>query len=128
MERRSPNNGAQGAANVFDIPGLSFGARERCHEARPKRQRIHSIDGGISTLIDHGIVEQFKGRIGKSAFAISNNDPNSADPAVAVNTTYGGIIAALWQKAQPTWNGDDPRAGGVIEFIATTGWHGRTEA
>ena len=24
----------------------------------------------------------------------------------------------MWQKAQPEWDGDDPRASGVIEFIA----------
>ena len=53
-----------------------------------------------------------------TAFATSNDDPNSADPAVAVNNVYGGIIAAMWQKAQPDWDGEDPRATGVIEFIS----------
>ena len=47
---RSANNGAAGAANVFDIPGLSFG--NRGGPAVPTedfpREKIHPFAGGIS--------------------------------------------------------------------------------
>jgi hypothetical protein len=115
---RSADNGANGAANVFDIPGLSFGNRGG--------PQVPTADGEkyLPSLVEFQSdrpwhLEQFDGTDWEvTAFAISNNDPNSADPAVAVNKTYGGIIAAMWQKAQPDWDGDDPRASGVIEFIA----------
>jgi hypothetical protein len=115
---RSADNGANGAANVFDIPGLSFGNRGG--------PQVPTADGEkyLPSLVEFQSdrpwhLEQFDGTDWEvTAFAISNNDPNSADPAVAVNKTYGGIIAAMWQKAQPDWEGGDPRASGVIEFIA----------
>lgn len=115
---RSANNGAAGAANVFDIPGLSFG--NRGGPAVPTEEGEKYLPSLVEFQSDRPWhLEQFDGTDWEvTAFAISNNDPNSADPAVAVNKTYGGIIAAMWQKAQPNWSGDDPRAGGVIEFIA----------
>ena len=115
---RSANNGAAGAANVFDIPGLSFG--NRGGPAVPTEEGKKYIPSLVEFQSDRPWhLEQFDGTDWEvTPFAISNNDPNSADPAVAVNKTYGGIIAALWQKAQPNWDGDDPRAAGVIEFIA----------
>ena len=115
---RSENNGANGAANVFDIPGLSFGARGGPAEpTEAGKKYLPSLVEFQSDRPWH--LEQFDGTDWEvTAFAISNDDPNSADPAVAVNKTYGGIIAAMWQKAQPNWDGDDPRADGVIEFIA----------
>jgi len=115
---RSANNGADGAANVFDIPGLSFGNRGGpAVPTEEGKKYVPSLEDFQSDRPWH--LEQFDGTDWEvTAFAISNNDPNSADPAVAVNKSYGGIIAAMWQKAQPNWSGDDPRAGGVIEFIA----------
>ena len=115
---RSADNGAAGAANVFDIPGLTFGARGGPSVPTEMGQKyIPSLVEFQSNRPWH--LEQFEGTDWEvTPFAISNDDENSADPAVAVNQTYGGIIAAMWQKAQPDWEGDDPRAGGVIEFIA----------
>lgn len=115
---RSANNGADGAANVFDIPGLSFG--NRGGPAVPTEEGKKYLPSLVEFQSDRPWhLEQFDGTDWEvTAFAISNNDANSADPAVAVNKTYGGIIAAMWQKAQPNWDGDDPRASGVIEFIA----------
>lgn len=115
---RSADNGADGAANVFDIPGLSFG--NRGGPAVPTDMGSKYIPSLVEFQSDRPWhLEQFEGTDWEvTPFAVSNDDPNSADPAVAVNQTYGGIIAAMWQKAQPDWEGDDPRAGGVIEFIA----------
>ena len=115
---RSADNGADGAANVFDIPGLTFGARGGPSVPTEMGQKyIPSLVEFQSNRPWH--LEQFEGTDWEvTPFAISNDDENSADPAVAVNQTYGGIIAAMWQKAQPDWEGDDPRAIGVIEFIA----------
>ena len=115
---RSADNGADGAANVFDIPGLSFGNRGGPQVPTDAGKKY------ISSLVEFQSdrpwhLEQLEGTDWEvTAFAVSNDDPNSADPAVAVNKTDGGIIAAMWQKAQPAWDGDDPRASGVIEFIA----------
>ncbi len=115
---RSANNAADGAANVFDIPGLSFGARGGPQVPTEAGETyLPSLVEFQSDRPWH--LEQFDGTDWEvTPFAVSNDDPNSSDPAVAVNTTYGGIIAAMWQKAQPDWEGDDPRASGVIEFIA----------
>ena len=115
---RSDDNGAAGAANVFDIPGLSFG--NRGGPAVPTEMGEKYIPSLVEFQSDRPWhLEQFEGTDWEvTPFAISNDDANSADPAVAVNQTYGGIIAAMWQKAQPDWDGDDPRATGVIEFIA----------
>ena len=115
---RSANNGADGAANVFDIPGLSFGNRGGPQVPTDMGEKyLPSLVEFQSDRPWH--LEQLEGTDWEvTAFATSNDDPNSADPAVAVNKTYGGIIAAMWQKAQPDWEGGDPRASGVIEFIA----------
>ena len=115
---RSANNGAEGAANVFDIPGLSFGNRGGPQVPTAEGEKyLPSLVEFQSDRPWH--LEQFDGTDWEvTPFAVSNDDPNSSDPAVAVNTTDGGIIAAMWQKAQPEWDGDDPRASGVIEFIA----------
>ena len=115
---RSADNGPDGAANVFDIPGLSFG--NRGGPAVPTDMGEKYLPSLVEFQSDRPWhLEQLEGTDWEvTAFAISNDDPNSADPAVAVNKTYGGIIAAMWQKAQPDWDGDDPRASGVIEFIA----------
>ena len=115
---RSANNAADGAANVFDIPGLSFGARGGPQVPTDMGEKyLPSLVEFQSDRPWH--LEQLEGTDWEvTAFATSNDDPNSADPAVAVNNVYGGIIAAMWQKAQPDWDGEDPRATGVIEFIS----------
>ncbi len=115
---RSANNAADGAANVFDIPGLSFGARGGPQVPTDMGEKyLPSLVEFQSDRPWH--LEQLEGTDWEvTAFAVSNDDPNSADPAVAVNNVYGGIIAAMWQKAQPDWDGEDPRATGVIEFIS----------
>ena len=115
---RSANNAADGAANVFDIPGLSFGNRGGPQVPTDMGEKyLPSLVEFQSDRPWH--LEQYDGTDWEvTPFAVSNDDPNSADPAVAVNNVYGGIIAAMWQKAQPEWEGDDPRASGVIEFIA----------
>ena len=115
---RSTDNGANGAANVFDIPGLSFGNRGGPQVPTAEGEKyLPSLVEFQSDRPWH--LEQYDGTDWEVIpFAVSNDDPNSADPAVAVNTTDGGIIAAMWQKAQPEWGGEDPRATGVIEFIA----------
>ena len=115
---RSADNGAAGAANVFDIPGLTFGNRGGPSVPTDDGQKyIPSLEEFDSDRPWH--LEQFEGTDWEiTAFAVSDDDPNTADPAVAVHTVYGGIIAAMWQKAQPDWDGPDPRASGVIEFIA----------
>ncbi len=115
---RSADNGADGAANVFDIPGLSFG--NRGGPAVPTEMGQKYIPSLVEFQSDRPWhLEQFEGTDWEvTAFAVSNDDPDSADPAVAVNLTDGAIVAAMWQKAQPAWEGDDPRATGVIEFIA----------
>ena len=115
---RSADNGAAGAANVFDIDGLTFGNRGGPQVPTDAGEAyIPSLEEFQSDRPWH--LEQFDGTDWEvTPFAVSGNDPNTSDPAVAVNKTYGGIIAAMWQKAQPNWDGDDPRASGVIEFIA----------
>lgn len=115
---RSADNGPSGAANVFDIPGLSFGARGGPSvPTEAGKKYLPSLVEFQSNRPWH--LEQFDGSDWEvTAFAVSNDDANSADPAVAVHKTEGGIIAAMWQKAQPEWDGTDPRGIGVIEFIA----------
>ena len=117
---RSPNNGAQGAANVFDIPGLSFGAR--VGNMKPTdlgKEFIPSMDAFNSDRPWH--VEQFKGS-DWSLMVFGEADKNNADPAVAISNSPGkdgtGMIAAMWQSARPEWpEKPDIRGIGVVEFI-----------
>ncbi|RKU15241.1 hypothetical protein C6500_21380 [Candidatus Poribacteria bacterium] len=117
---RSPNNGAQGAANVFDIPGLSFGAR--VGNMKPTdlgKEFIPSMDAFNSDRPWH--VEQFKGS-DWSLMVFGEADKNNADPAVAISKSPGkdgtGMIAAMWQSARPEWpEKPDIRGIGVVEFI-----------
>ena len=127
---RSPDNREGGAANVFDIPQLHFWPPGN----RPGVFMLPTEIGKkyLPSLKAFGShrpwnLDQFKGTDWEVIpFAVSDDGTNTADPAVAVNKTHGGVIAAMWQKGQPNWDGDDPRASGVIEFIAN--WlteHGR---
>ena len=122
--RRRADNGPEGAANVFDIPWLRFWPRGGL--GNPPTPMVPTEVGKkyLPSLEIFGSdrpwhLEKLLGTDWEvTAFAVANDDPYSADPAVAVNRTYGGIIAAMWQKKQANWKGDDPRASGVIEFIA----------
>ena len=122
--RQNPWNAEAGARNVFDISWIHFWP--------PGGHGVPSIsmfptEAGkryIPSLKTFGSdrpwhLQQFLGTDWEvTAFAVAKDDPHSADPAVAVNKIYGGIIAAMWQKAQPNWIGNDPRGIGVIEFVA----------
>ena len=117
---RSPNNGAQGAANVFDIPGLSFGSRVGgMKPTELGKEFIPSMEAFNSDRPWH--VEQFKGSDWDLA-VFAQADKNNADPAVAISKTPGkdgtGMIAAMWQSARPEWpDNPDIRGIGVVEFI-----------
>ena len=119
---RSADNGATGAANVFDIPGLSFGNRGSDFQPTAEGKKyIPSLKNFDSTRPWH--MEQFKGTPWKLvAFAVDKVDENSADPVVAISKEEGkdgtGMIAAMWQKDAPVWAGKpDPRGIGVAEFM-----------
>ncbi|MBI1924592.1 hypothetical protein HYR99_10105 [Candidatus Poribacteria bacterium] len=118
---RSADNGPAGAANVFDIPGLTFGDRGTNFEPNADGKKyIPSLKAFKSTRPWH--LEQFKGTDWDVVPFAVDADKISADPAVAISKKPGkdgsGMIAALWQKDQPIWPGDDPRGIGVAEFIA----------
>ena len=120
-------NGPAGAANVFDIPGLTFdnrppgGGANEIPTALGQRY-IPSLKPFNSSRPWH--LEQFKGQPWTlHAFAVTKDDPNTADPAVAVSTKRGpdgnGMIAAMWQTFASVWaEGPDPRGIGVVEFIS----------
>ena len=117
---RSPDNGAAGAANVFDIPGLSFGDRGANFEATAiGKKAIPSFKEFKSSRPWH--LEQFDGS-DWDVVIFAEADKNTADPAVAVSKTPGGdgtgMIAAMWQTAAPVWAAKpDIRGIGVAEFI-----------
>ena len=116
---RSADNGPSGAANVFDIPGLTFADRggNSIPTAEGEKYLPKSLKEFKSTRPWH--LEQFDGTDWEVT-TFAESDDTTADPAVAVNKKYGGIIAAMWQKDSPDWTGDDPRGPGVVEFI--TNW------
>jgi hypothetical protein len=115
---RSPDNGPAGAANIFDIAGLSFGSRcnNQIVNANGKKY-IPSLKDYVNDRPWH--LEQFKGTDWDVTTFAQCGD-NDADPAVAVNKKTGGVIAALIQKA---WPGPDAaadnRAEVVIDFAKT---------
>ena len=121
---RSADNAAAGAANVFDIPGLSFGDRGADDEIPTAlgEKYIPSLTPFNSTRPWR--LEQFVGKPWTlHAFAVDKADKNTADPVVAVSTEKGrdgnGMIAAMWQKDAPEWaSKPDPRGVGVVEFIS----------
>ena len=119
---RSADNGGTGAANVFDIPGLSFGDRGTDFQPTAEGKKyIPSLKAFDSARPWH--MEQFKGTPWDLvAFAVDKGDKNSADPVVAISKEDGkdgtGMIAAMWQKDAPVWAGKpDPRGIGVAEFL-----------
>ena len=117
---RSPDNGPDGAANMFDIEGLSFGSRSGNIQPNANGKKyIPSMTDFKSDRPWH--TEQFEGS--DWDLVLFGEDGDDADPAVAISKTAGtdgnGMIAALFQAAQPTWPQDpDPRGIGVVEFIA----------
>ena len=122
--KRSADNGPAGAANVFDIPGLSFGNRAGADEIPTAlgQRYIPSLKPFNSSRPWH--LEQFKGKPWTlHLFAVDKDDPNTADPVVAVSHEKGkdgnGMIAAMWQTDKPAWPvKPDPRGIGVVEFIS----------
>ena len=114
-----------GAANVFDIPWVHFWPPGG-HGA-PSIPMVPTQEGKkylSSSLKEFGSdrpwhLDHFFGTDWETvAFATGENNPLFADPAVAINKEYGGIIASMWHKAQPNWIGRDPRGIGIVEFIA----------
>lgn len=113
---RSPDNGAAGAANIMDIPGLSFGSRCNAQVVNAAGKKyLPSLKDYTNDRPWH--VEQFKGT-DWVVTTFADCGANDADPAVAVNSKTGGVVACLIQKA---WPGPDPKADNrgevVIEFV-----------
>ena len=118
---RSAENAAAGAANVFDIPGLSFDTPRGTGNQTPTdigKKYIPSLQAFHSDRPWR--VDQFAGS-NWDLVIFAEEDANNADPAVAISKEAGedgvGMIAAMWQSATPNWNGIDPRGIGVAEFI-----------
>lgn len=113
---RSPDNGADGAANIFDIPGLSFGSRNNSMVVNDNGKKY------LPSLVDFTDdrpwhVEEFAGTDWEIT-TFADAGPEDADPAVAVNIVTGGIIAALIQKAwADPGEADDNRGEVTAEFI-----------
>jgi hypothetical protein len=113
---RSPDNGPNGAANVFDVPGLSFGSRCNNMQVNDNGSKyLPSLSDFTSDRPWH--LEQLEGTDWEVT-TFAECGANDADPAVAVNSVTGGIIAALIQKAWPNpAEGDDNRGEVTIEFV-----------
>ena len=118
-------NQEAGAANIFDIPWVHFWPPGG-HGA-PSIPMVPTQEGKKylpSSLKEFGSdrpwhLDHFFGTDWETvAFASGESNPLFADPAVAINKEYGGIIASMWHKAQPNWIGTDPRGIGIVEFIA----------
>jgi len=113
---RSPDNGPNGAANIFDIPGLSFGSRTNNMTVNDNGKKY------LPSLVDFTTdrpwhVEQFAGTDWEVT-TFAEADADNADPGVAVNAATGGIIAALIQKAWADPGADNDNRGEVtVEFV-----------
>jgi len=113
---RSADNGGAGAANIFDIPGLSFGSRNNTMVVNATGKKY------LPSLVDFSDdrpwhVEQFAGT-DWDVTTFADADADNADPAVAVNSVTGGVIAAMIQKAWPSPAvADDNRGEVVVELI-----------
>lgn len=113
---RSADNGANGAANIFDVPGLSFGSRNN--------NMTVNADGAkyLPSLVDFTSdrpwhVEQFDGTDWEVT-TFADADANNADPAAAINSVTGGIIAAIIQKAWADPGAEEDNRGEVVvEFV-----------
>ncbi|MYF98659.1 hypothetical protein F4212_05925 [Candidatus Poribacteria bacterium] len=117
---RSADNGPGGAANVFDIPGLTFNERGTGNQVPTElgEKYIPSLKAFRSIRPWH--VEQFA-NTNWDVVVFAQENADNADPAVAISKEKGkdgfGMIAAMWQMATPNWAGTDPRGIGVAEFI-----------
>jgi len=114
---RSADNGAAGAANIFDIPGLDFGSRVNNMKVNANGKKfLPSLKDFTTDRPWH--VEQFAKGGDWEVTTFAEADANNADPAVAVNQETGGIIAALMQKAWPNpAANEDNRGEVVVEFV-----------
>lgn len=113
---RSPDNGAAGAANIFNISGLSFASRNNAMKVNANGKKyLPSLRDFTTDRPWH--LEQFQGTDWEvTTFAEAG--PNDADPAVAVHKKTNGIIAALIQKAWPDpAPAEDNRGEVVVEFV-----------
>merc|ERR1711959_330299 len=114
-----PNKDPDGAANVFDIKGLSFGSRSGNIKPNANGKKyIPSMKAFKSDRPWH--TEQFKGSDWE--LVLFGEDGDDADPAVAIAKKAGkdgnGMIAAMWQSAKPKWpDKPDIRGIGVGEFM-----------
>lgn len=113
---RSADNGPSGAANIFDIPGLSFGSRNNNMKVNANGKKyLPSLKDFTSDRPWH--VEQFAGTDWEVT-TFAEADANNADPAVAVNKKTKGVIAAMIQKAWPNPTAaEDNRGELVVELI-----------
>ena len=113
---RSADNGGTGAANIFDVPGLDFGSRSNNMKVNANGKKyLPSLKDFTNDRPWH--VEQLKGTDWEVT-TFAEADANNADPAVAVNKTTKGIIAAIMQKAWPNpAAAEDNRGEVVVEFV-----------
>lgn len=94
---RSPDNGADGTANIFNIPGLSFDSRNNAMKVNADGKKyLPSLKDFTTDRPWH--LEQFK-VTDWEVTTFAEAGPNDADPAVAVHKKTNRIIAALIQKA-----------------------------
>ncbi|MDP6421115.1 MAG: hypothetical protein QF672_07270 [SAR202 cluster bacterium] len=114
---RSADNAAAGAANIFDIPGLSFGSRVNAMTVNDNgRNYLPSLVDFSSARPWH--LEQFAGT-DWDVTTFADAGPDDADPAVAVNSVTGGVVAAIIQKDWPDpSDADDNRGEVVVEFVS----------
>jgi hypothetical protein len=113
---RSADNGPSGAANIFDISGLTFGSRVNNMVVNDNgRKYLPSLVDFTSARPWH--LEQLRGTDWEvTTFAEAG--PDDADPAVAVNKVTGGVIAALIQKDWPDPPPEEDNRGEVVvEFV-----------
>ena len=117
-------NTEAGAQNVFDIPWIHFWLPGGHGVPSESMQPTEHGERYLPSLKPFGSdrvwnLGQFLGTDWRiTAFATGETDASFADPAVAINTNTGGIIASMFHKAQPNWIGTDPRGLCVVEFIA----------
>lgn len=113
---RQPDNGSAGAANIFNIPNLTFGGRSNNMIVNENgKEYLPSLEDFTTGRPWH--VEQFKGTDWEVT-TFAEDGPNDADPAVAVNSVTGGVIAAVIQKEWPlAKEAEDNRGEVVIELV-----------
>ena len=115
---RSAENGAAGAQHIFDAP-IDFNSRSNAMKVNANGEKYLPTLAKVKefTTDRPWHLETLEGTPWEvTTFAEAG--PNDADPAVAVNSETGGIIACLIQKAWPNpAAADDFRGELVVEFI-----------